>query len=141
MTVIKAPEASMAKREAFKEFWTEPADKRIRILFNGAAIAETTRALARFETGRAPRHYIPRADIRMEHLRRGDETSFCPYLGQCAYWDVVVGDRVAKNAAWGYPEVYDDMIPEIDGHIVLEEHMMDIVTVDELEAPLRAAAE
>ena len=34
----------------------------------------------------------------------GRGASFCEWKGRASYWDVRVGERVAENAAWGYPE-------------------------------------
>jgi uncharacterized protein (DUF427 family) len=40
----------------------------------------------------------------MEYLESTDHASFCEWKGQAAYYTVKAGDKVARNAAWYYPE-------------------------------------
>ena len=68
-------------------------------------IAETRRPLALYESGFAPRWYVPRDDINESVLEPVAGQTFCPYKGLASYYDI--GDR--KRAAWCYitawPEV------------------------------------
>ena len=48
--------------------------------------------------------YFPAEAVRQTHLRASDTTTICPWKGTAHYYDVVVGDRVNKDAAWYYPE-------------------------------------
>ncbi|MCV7350157.1 DUF427 domain-containing protein [Mycobacterium parmense] len=61
-------------------------------------IAETRQPLALYESGFAPRWYVPRADIDQAALKLVDGQTFCPYKGICSYYDV--GGR--RRAAWSY---------------------------------------
>lgn len=65
-------------------------------------IANTKRPLALYESGFAPRWYVPRADIDESALTTVDHRTFCPYKGLCSYYDI--GD--ARLAAWSYREAY-----------------------------------
>ena len=65
-------------------------------------VAETKRPLALYESGFAPRWYIPRADIDESALTSVEHRTFCPYKGLCSYYDI--GD--ARLAAWSYREAY-----------------------------------
>ena len=47
-------------------------------------------------------HYFPRESIKAEYYRESDLTSSCPWKGDAAYFDVVVGDDVNEAAAWHY---------------------------------------
>jgi uncharacterized protein (DUF427 family) len=49
-------------------------------------------------------HYFPPDSVDQSLLRDSDTTSRCPWKGLAQYKDVVVGDRVAADAAWYYPE-------------------------------------
>jgi len=78
--------------------------RRVRAVFGGATVFDTTRAMLLHETGILPQLYIPDADIRQDLLRATDHHTFCPFKGTASYWSVHAGDRVAENAMWAYPE-------------------------------------
>lgn len=80
----------------------EPTSRRIRVIFNGKTIAETTNALRVLETSHPPAYYIPRDDIQMVYLTMTPRQTFCEFKGQASYWTVQVGDQVSKNAGWSY---------------------------------------
>lgn len=80
----------------------EPTTKRIRIVFNGETIAETTRAIRVLETSHPPAYYIPPSDIRMEYLTSTTRSTFCEFKGAASYWTIRLNERVAENFAWIY---------------------------------------
>lgn len=57
-----------------------------------------------FERGHVPRYYFPREDVRFDLLQPTDHSTHCPHKGDASYWTLRVGDRVAQNAAWAYPD-------------------------------------
>ena len=61
-------------------------------------IADTHGPLVLYESGFAPRWYVPRADIAADALEPVEARTFCPYKGIATYYNV--GD--ARNAAWSY---------------------------------------
>jgi uncharacterized protein (DUF427 family) len=69
---------------------------------DGRVIANTRRALVLYESGFAPRWYVPRADIDEIALTPVKLQTFCPYKGLCSYYSI--GD--ARQAAWCYPDAY-----------------------------------
>ncbi|GAB4470148.1 MAG: DUF427 domain-containing protein [Armatimonadaceae bacterium] len=81
----------------------EPTEKPIRIVLNGAVIAETHRAHRVLETSHPPTYYIPKEDINWEYLRPASGGSFCEWKGGAVYFDVVVGDEVREKVGWSYP--------------------------------------
>jgi uncharacterized protein (DUF427 family) len=69
-------------------------------------IADTKRPLALYESGFAPRWYVPRADIDESALTVVEHhQTFCPYKGVCSYYDI--GD--ARLGAWSYREAYPEV--------------------------------
>jgi uncharacterized protein (DUF427 family) len=84
-------------------------------------IAETKRPLVLYESGFAPRWYVPRADIDVSALVPVKLQTFCPYKGLCSYY--AIGD--ARQAAWSYPDAYPE-VGRISGLVSFEP---DIVTV------------
>ena len=51
--------------------------------------------------------YFPKADVDPEFLKDSDMHSVCPWKGTASYYDVVVGGKINKDAAWYYPEPSD----------------------------------
>jgi uncharacterized protein (DUF427 family) len=69
---------------------------------DGRVIADTRRALVLYESGFAPRWYVPRADIDEAALTPVKLQTFCPYKGLCSHYSI--GE--ARQAAWCYPDAY-----------------------------------
>ena len=68
-------------------------------------VADTTSPLVLYESGFAPRWYVPRADVVAEALTPVELQTFCPYKGIASYYDV--GDD--RHAAWSYRAPLDEM--------------------------------
>ncbi|MGW0087188.1 DUF427 domain-containing protein [Streptomyces sp. NPDC003393] len=71
----------------------------------GTVIARSERPLVLFESGFAPRWYVPRADIDEARLRPAEGQTFCPYKGVCDYYDI--GE--ARHSAWSYRAAYSEV--------------------------------
>jgi uncharacterized protein (DUF427 family) len=80
----------------------EPSSRRVVVVFGGTIVAETTRALRVLETSQPPVYYIPPGDYRRACFRPAAHESFCEFKGVARYFDLVVGERVACEAAWSY---------------------------------------
>ena len=89
----------------------EPCAKRIRVLFNGQTLADTTAVHLLRETKHVPVYYFPKTDVRLDLLRPSDHRTFCPFKGDASYWHVVDGDRTAENAVWSYQEPFEEVAP------------------------------
>ena len=48
-------------------------------------------------------HYFPADSIKPEHFRKSDTHTTCHWKGEASYYDIVVQDKVNKDAAWYYP--------------------------------------
>jgi len=68
-------------------------------------VADTERPLVLYESGFAPRWYVPREDVDDGALRPVDGQTFCPYKGLASYY--AVGDR--PRAAWSYPNAWTEV--------------------------------
>jgi len=84
-------------------------------------VADTKRPLVLYESGFAPRWYVPRVDIDESALTFVEHQTFCPYKGLCSYYDI--GD--ARFAGWSYREAYPE-VGRISGLISFEP---DVVSV------------
>src|SRR5262249_37875589 len=84
-------------------------------------IAETRRPVALYESGFAPRWYVPRDDIDPSVLTSVEGQTFCPYKGLASYYDI--GRR--KRAAWSYLEAWPD-VARVSGFVSFEPDLVDV---------------
>jgi len=94
----------------------EPSTRRIRVVLGDVTVADTTRAFRVLETSHPPGYYIPPGDVLSEYLRPSRRRTYCEFKGQASYYDLVVGERVVRDAAWYYP----DPAP---GYEVIRDHL------------------
>jgi uncharacterized protein (DUF427 family) len=87
-------------------------------------VADTTSPVVLYESGFAPRWYVPREDVGGEALVAEELQTFCPYKGIASYYEI---DGVA-HAAWSYRAPLDDM--EAIGDLVSFEPDRVEVTLD-----------
>ena len=78
----------------------EPNPKRVRVVFNGRVVADTTRALTLREATLPPVQYVPRDDADMSLLERTDHRTHCPFKSDASYFTIRADGRVAENAVW-----------------------------------------
>jgi uncharacterized protein (DUF427 family) len=81
-----------------------PFPRRVRAELGGETVADTTRGMLLHETGLLPQLYFPEADIRADLLELTEHSTHCPFKGDASYRSVRVGNRVAENAVWSYPQ-------------------------------------
>ncbi|WP_406053251.1 DUF427 domain-containing protein [Kribbella sp. NBC_00889] len=84
-------------------------------------VAESTRSLALYESGFAPRWYVPREDVDDSALTPVEGQTFCPYKGLCSYWDI----GAARGAAWGYEDAWTE-VRRISGMISFEPDKVEV---------------
>ena len=72
-----------------------------RMIFNNSFFG----TLALYESGFAPRWYVPRADADESLLTPVEVQTFCPYKGLCSYYDICD----AHLAVWSYPDAYAEV--------------------------------
>ena len=80
--------------------------KRVRVIFNGHVVAESSDALTLKEATLSPVFYLPREDADMVSFERSTHSTHCPYKGDAAYFSLRVGERVSDNAVWTYEAPY-----------------------------------
>src|SRR5712671_3683477 len=108
-----------------------PNARRVRVLFNGRVVAETTRALTLRESTLPPVQYIPREDADMSLLERTAHKTHCPYKSDAAYYTIRAGGRASENAVWTYEDPYP-AVAAIKGHLAFYPDRVD--RIEELSA-------
>jgi uncharacterized protein (DUF427 family) len=79
--------------------------RRLIVRAGGEVIADSSRPLVLYESGFAPRWYVPRADIAEDALTPVEGQTFCPYKGLADYYDIGTTGR----AAWSYRDAYSEV--------------------------------
>jgi uncharacterized protein (DUF427 family) len=104
--------------------WFEDFPRRMRASFAGETVVDSVGAKLLHEHGHLPILYFPVEDVREDLLEPTDHSTHCPWKGEASYWSVRVGDRVAENAMWGYPDPIEGA-PPIAEHRALYWNSMD----------------
>jgi uncharacterized protein (DUF427 family) len=113
----------------------ERVTARLRVMFNGEAIADTTDAFRVLETSHPPVYYIAPAHVALQFLSKAPGRSWCEFKGHAAYWSLELGGRRADNVAWSYPSPTPGFA-EIAGHLAFYASKVDECWVgDELVQP------
>jgi uncharacterized protein (DUF427 family) len=102
----------------------EDSPRRVRVKFGGQTVADSRRVKLMHEAGLLPVYYFPEEDVRMDLLEATDHTTHCPFKGDALYWTVRVGDRVAENAVWSYPNPLEEA-PPLAGYLAFYWRRMD----------------
>ena len=97
---------------------------RIKIVFNGEIIVDSQNAKRVLETSHPPTYYIPLEDIKLEALKPAPERTLCEWKGEARIYDVVIGDRTAREAAWFYPNPNPDYV-EVKEYVAFYPNKMD----------------
>jgi uncharacterized protein (DUF427 family) len=84
----------------------EHSSDRVVVKVAGRVVAETRDALTLREASHPPVHYIPRKDVDMALLQRTDQSTYCPYKGDCSYFSIPLGGERSANAVWTYETPY-----------------------------------
>jgi len=123
----------------------EACGRRVRVVFAGRTIAETTRALRVLETSHPPVYYLPVEDVIAGVLVPARQRTLCEFKGEAAYYDVVAGGdagggdaeggstadlRIAAAAAWHYPRPARGY-EALAGHVAFYPSRMDACYVDD----------
>ncbi|MFI5733277.1 DUF427 domain-containing protein [Kribbella sp. NPDC051587] len=68
-------------------------------------VADSKRPLVLYESGFAPRWYVPRDDLDEAALAKVAVQTFCPYKGVCSYYDI----GTTSQAAWSYEDAWTEV--------------------------------
>lgn len=89
-------------------FDLEAIPAKVTLLVGGVVVGESRNARVALEQGHAALYYLPLEDLRMEHFRPSDYGSYCHFKGFAEYWHIEAGGERRENAAWAYPQPYEE---------------------------------
>lgn len=99
---------------------------RVVVSVAGRVVADTREALTVREAAYPPVQYIPRQDVDLTELERGDHTTYCPYKGVAAYYSVPAGGERSVNAVWTYEAPYE-AVAGIRDHVAFYPDRVDAI--------------
>lgn len=94
----------------------EPIHARVRVIWRGRAIGDSSHALELKEANYPPVVYVPRADMDMGALERTTRVTTCPYKGEANYYSIADGKARDDNAVWTYEHPKAE-VGEIASHL------------------------
>jgi uncharacterized protein (DUF427 family) len=95
---------NVAVPERERLVYIEDSPRRVRGYLDGELVVDSRRVKLLHEHAHLPVWYFPLEDVRRELLEPSEHRTHCPKKGDASYHSVRVGDRVAENAMWHYPE-------------------------------------
>ncbi|HTJ38214.1 MAG TPA: DUF427 domain-containing protein [Dactylosporangium sp.] len=88
-------------------------------------VADTKTPLVLYESGFAPRWYVPREDVDADALTPSEGQTFCPYKGLASYYDI----GPAHRAAWSYEDAWPE-VRRISGMMSFEADRVEVYIDD-----------
>jgi uncharacterized protein (DUF427 family) len=107
--------------DAYHRIDIRQSSRHLVVRHQGRVIADSPRPLALYESGFAPRWYVPRADVEETALTRAQGQTFCPYKGVCSYYDIAD----ARKAAWSYEDAWPE-VRRISGLVSFEPDTIEV---------------
>jgi uncharacterized protein (DUF427 family) len=95
--------------------------RRLVVMDGERVVADSARPVVLYESGFAPRWYVPREDVDASALSQADAQTFCPYKGVAGYYDI--GEH--GGAAWSYPEAWPE-VERISNFVSFEPDLIDV---------------
>jgi uncharacterized protein (DUF427 family) len=107
----------------------EVCARHVLVVFAGKTCVDSRRPLRVLETSHPPVYYVPLEDVVVGTLRPTGKRTWCEFKGQAAYFDVVSGNAVARDAAWHYPSPAPGY-ERLSGHVAFYPSRMQACCVD-----------
>jgi uncharacterized protein (DUF427 family) len=104
----------------------EASGEHVVVRVAGREIANSRSALTLREANYPPVIYVPASEMNLAELERTDHTTYCPYKGQCSYYDIPSGGDKSKRAVWSYEHPYD-AVSQIKNHFAFYASRIDSI--------------
>jgi uncharacterized protein (DUF427 family) len=107
--------------DAYHRIDIRQSSRHLVVKLDDHVIADSKRPLVLFESGFAPRWYIPREDVDAEALTLSPFRTFCPYKGVANYYNI--GDHT--KIAWSYTKAWRE-VARISNFLSFEQDLIDV---------------
>jgi uncharacterized protein (DUF427 family) len=82
----------------------EANPNRVRAMFAGHVIGDTTHALTVHAQGQEPMHYFPRQDVETSYLGKTSRLTHDVGFGDASHFTIVMEGEIIENALWSYEQ-------------------------------------
>jgi uncharacterized protein (DUF427 family) len=120
-------------RDPYTRVQILPTSRHITVTVEGLVVAESRRPTFLYESGLPRRTYVPKLDVRTEHLHPTTTTSRCPYKGTATYWTVETEAQLHPDLAWSYPAPLRESVA-IAGLVAFYDEAVDLVVDGQRQA-------
>jgi len=107
--------------DAYHRIDIRQSSRRLVVKLGDQVMADSKRPLVLFESGFAPRWYIPREDVDAAALTLSPFQTFCPYKGVASYYNV--GDHT--KIAWSYTQAWRE-VARISNFLSFEQDLIEV---------------
>lgn len=118
-------------RDPYHRIDVVPSSRHVVVRLDGEVLAESTRALALFESGLPTRWYLPREDVRASVVP-SDTRTRCTYKGIASYLSVEGAGEAGEDLIWSYPDP-ERAVADIAGRVAFFNERVDLEVDGEAE--------
>jgi uncharacterized protein (DUF427 family) len=108
----------------------EANPNRVRAMFAGHVIGDTTRALTVRAPGQEPVHYFPRQDVETSYLGKTSRLTHADGLGDASHFTIVMEGEIIENAIWSYEQPADGA-EALKGYMAFSPHWAEVYELTE----------
>src|SRR5829696_7496373 len=87
-------------RDPYHRLELRDTSRPVRVELGSELLAESSGALALFETSLPARWYLPQGDVRAELIPNHEVRTGCAYKGWASYYDVRIGEAIEPFLGW-----------------------------------------
>ena len=107
--------------DAYHRIDIRNTSRELEVRVGDRVVARSSHPVVLYESGFAPRWYVPRQDVDESALTPAEGQTFCPYKGLASYYDVAGAPR----GAWSYLEAYTE-VGRVEGLVSFEADKVDV---------------
>lgn len=107
--------------DAYHRIDIRQSSRHLLVKLGDQVIADSKRPLVLFESGFAPRWYVPRDDVDTAALTLNPLETFCPYKGLASYYDIGEHTKIA----WSYTQAWRE-VARISNFLSFQQDLIDV---------------
>ncbi len=121
-------------RDPYHRIDSLATSRHVRVSLRGVELADSTAAVALYETGLPVRFYLPMREVRLGVLEPSDTLTRCAYKGTARHWSVRIGDELVPDVAWTYDNDVQREAEAVRGRFCFYNERVDLEVDGEAQA-------